>query len=75
MQTLKLTREYVGGLIAGFGFGVMLISALFHLGRVSDPFYTFIVGMFVCPIGTWIAYHAQQRAKLARSNDVQNSSE
>lgn len=56
-KRMKLTGEYLGGLIAGFGFG---ISLMYELCKPDNWLsLMFPVGLFLMFIGTNLAYYAQ----------------
>lgn len=56
LRRVKLTGEYLGGLIAGFGGGVGLMSMIF-----GQQFILFWVGMLLVYIGAGLAFHTQDR--------------
>ena len=57
VRCVRLTREYLAGLIAGFGFGVSLMAMVF------TPFVgwslLFLAGLGLIPIGAGMALQAQ----------------
>ncbi|MGD0516291.1 MAG: hypothetical protein ABSA26_02040 [Thermoguttaceae bacterium] len=55
---IRLTGEYCGGLIAGFGVGIMLMPLVTssHFIRL-----VFILGIALAITGDFIAMHAQRR--------------
>jgi len=58
MTITRLTQQYVGGLCAGLGLGLM-VSAYVPMGL--SP--AFIIGSLLILIGSSLAYAAQQRAR------------
>ncbi len=63
MRTTKLTGEYCGGLLAGFGLGCLLTAYLCHKEIVhaepSIPFSFLILGSALIAGGSTIAYRWQ----------------
>jgi F0F1-type ATP synthase assembly protein I len=66
----RLTQEYVGGILAGLGLGILLTGYILFR---RDIFYELkelvIVGFLLMPIGGAVAQHAQ--AKRVRSQAQQ----
>ena len=66
----RLTQEYVGGILAGLGLGILLTGYILFR---PDMFYELkelvIVGFLLMPIGGAVARHAQ--AKRDRSQAQQ----
>ncbi len=65
MRATKLTVEYFGGLLAGFGLGCLLTAYLcykeiVHAGP-SIRLALFFLGSLLIAVGSTIAYHGQSR--------------
>jgi hypothetical protein len=60
---MRMTGEYVGGFIAGIGFGWFVASLTVAISVLSEPasFISMSAGMVVMMIGVHIARRAQQR--------------
>ncbi len=61
-RRLGLTAEYVGGIIAGFGFGIMIVAYVM-IQNLIPPYWHLIMifGLAFIPIGATIAHHAQRQ--------------
>ena len=60
MRRVKLTREYVGGILGGTGLGLLIGQWLGS--RVTDsPTVTIIVAFALFALGSWMALSAQSR--------------
>lgn len=57
-QWVKLTADYVGGLLAGFGLGIGLMAAIVRLPLIS------VLGGAITLIGVSIAYNAQRERDM-----------
>ena len=70
----RLTQEYVGGILAGLGLGILLTGyILFRRDIFVELKELFIVGFFLTAIGGSVARHAQ--AKRVRSQAQQQQEE
>jgi hypothetical protein len=62
VRRVKLTREYVGGLLAGFGGGMVLTSALVYCDSLHGFWAPIrVLGLAMLAIGASLALHAQDR--------------
>jgi hypothetical protein len=62
LRRLKLTREYVGGLLAGLGGGIELTSALVYCDSIHGYWALIrILGLAVLAVGVSVAFDAQDR--------------
>jgi hypothetical protein len=57
IRRLKLTGEYCGGLLAGFGMGIVTMASI-----IGSHFVTLVIpGFLLISIGGFMALHAQGR--------------
>jgi hypothetical protein len=62
VRRVRLTREYSGGILAGFGCGVAIAASLVHIDAIRE--YWGLIGIFglaVSTIGAYMALYAQDR--------------
>jgi hypothetical protein len=65
IRRLRMTREYVGGIIAGFGLGLVILSYLMN-SKLIPPYWNIIMvlGFNFMWIGVCMARVAQDRRSL-----------
>jgi hypothetical protein len=62
LRRVKLTREYAGGLLAGFGGGAAIMSLLVNCDSLRDSWTLIrILGFFLLSLGSFMALYAQDR--------------
>jgi hypothetical protein len=62
LRRVKLTREYLGGVLAGFGGGTAVMSGLVYCDSVRDYWILIrILGFSLLSIGAFMALYAQDR--------------
>ena len=59
IRRTRLTREYAGGILAGFGLGCIVTMYLFHKNIL--PFELWILGFILIAIGSTMALSAQRQ--------------
>ncbi len=70
LRRLKLTGEYFGGIIAGFGMGIAVLACLMNDFAMPPYWHLYIVaGLAFMAIGSGIARHAQRRRVANRDTD------
>jgi hypothetical protein len=62
LRSVRMTSEYGGGLIAGFGLGVVVLAWVMSLHLIPPYWHTIsIPGFAFMAMGSLIAHHAQGR--------------
>ena len=69
VRRVRLTREYLGGLVAGLGLGIVIMAALAECDFLRDyPVSIQFLGFVLIPVGVSVAIFAQDRYRK-KSND------
>jgi hypothetical protein len=62
LRRVKLTREYIGGVLAGFGGGMVLTSTLVHCDSIRGYWALIqVFGLAMLAVGASLALYAQDR--------------
>jgi hypothetical protein len=62
IRRVRLTREYVGGILAGFGGGVVTVASLTTVDSIRDYWVLIrLLGFMVLSVGAYMAFYAQDR--------------
>ena len=61
---LKLTREYMGGILAGIGIGLLMMSWILKSGQTGLPWVAFLLfGSCFIAVGSALAWAGQRAMK------------
>lgn len=62
IRRVRWTGEYLGGLVAGLGLGIVIMAALARCDFLRDyPFSVQLLGLVLMPVGVCVAMYAQDR--------------
>ena len=66
---LRLTEEYVGGILAGLGLGILLTGYIHFRRNIFELGELVLVAFALIPIGASIARHGQNKKEKSQNQD------
>lgn len=70
LRRLGLTGEYISGIIAGCGLGVMTLAYVMSVNLIPPYWNTIMLfGMVLIPIGVSIECHIQRQRAIHQNNE------